>query len=531
MKPTEPPHPAGINRRWPHLGGSLDDLMQSQPEDSPLLPPAPDEVIARVEAVSICSSDIKIVRMGRDHPLFLGVSGPVDTVLGHEVCLRIHAVGAGQTNRFHPGQRLALQPAMVIDGKRSIIGMDVPGGFAQFLRLGPEALADYIMPVSETLSAAAIALLEPYGCVEHAWQPNARTTFKPGGRALIVSALDANFDLAAVPDWASVTAVGPLPEFMAGQLLESATNLDALDGRFDDILALGGLSAADLSRLCTLLAVGGLLLMARRDAPPGSVTLDPARVHYDQLAFVGTRSRDLGQALLPAAQRFDVRPGGVVLIHGAGGAMGRIHVHRLLQLAEGPRTVIASSRKGQRLDAIAADFGSIARANGRKLVLADAETLAAAVAEHAPGGLDDAVVVAPDAGAVAQAAEWLAPDGLLSLFAGFPYGQMIEFDLAGVALTGKRLTGSTGCSVADMQNVLARAEAGDLDLSANIAAVAGLDQLPQALHAVAEGAVAGKIVLYPQRPNLALTPVDQWTRRDETGLTGQGSQDEGGEIK
>ena len=63
------PAPA-TNRRWPHRGGSFDALMDARPEESPVSAPADDEVIARVEAVSICSSDIKVVRMGAAHPLF-----------------------------------------------------------------------------------------------------------------------------------------------------------------------------------------------------------------------------------------------------------------------------------------------------------------------------------------------------------------------------------------------------------------------------------------------------------------------------
>lgn len=509
-----------LNRHWPHRGGSFDDLLRAAPETAPLAPPAPDEVIARVEAVSICSSDIKVVRMGGDHPLFAGAAGAPDTVLGHEVCLRVHAVGAAQRGRFRPGQRLGLQPAITVGGARSIIGMDRPGGFAQFLRLCPEALADFVLDVPETIPAAAIALLEPYGCVERAWSPNARLRFQSGGRALVISASGADFDLAEPPGWAEITTIGPMPDFLRGAGARQAVGLDAVQGPFDDILALGDLGAADLAAACGLLAPGGLLLQGRRGGSPGPVALDPARVHYDRLSFLGTSARDLAAAFAPAACRFEARPGGVALVHGAGGAMGRIHVHRLLQLPDGPGTVIASSRKGQRLDDIRADFGPLAEANGCRLIVADAGSLPQVVAEHAPGGLDDIAVVAPDPAAVAAAAQWLAPDGLLTLFAGFPYGRMLEFDLAAVALSGMRLTGSTGCTVQDMRDVLARAESGALDLSANVAAVAGLDALPQALESVAGGAVSGKIIIYPQRPDLPLTPVRNWRASDERGLTG-----------
>ncbi|MEI4472390.1 alcohol dehydrogenase catalytic domain-containing protein [Frigidibacter sp. MR17.24] len=507
---VDPPRSFGTNRHWPYRGGSFDAFLASRPEEAAIPQPGPDELVARVEAVSICSSDIKVVRMGSDHPLFR--EGAVDTVLGHEVALRVHAVGAAQRGRFRPGQRLGLQPAMRVGGARRIIGMDLPGGFAQFIVLGPEALADYVFDVPESLSAAAVALLEPYGCVERAWRINARTALRPGGRALIAMASDGEvFTLGQGPGWSAVEVLGgPAPAFAP-----QADPVTAVTGPYDDILALGDHDAATLGRLAEALAPGGLLLQGRRAPSPGPVALDPARIHYDALSFLGTTETALETAFRP---RFDARPGGVALVHGAGGAMGRIHVHRLIGLAEGPRTILASSRKGRRLADLEADFAPLAAARGKRLVVVDTAALPDAVARHAPGGLDDAVVVAPDPQAIATAAGWLATDGLLNVFAGFPFGQGIPLDLARVA-RGLRLTGSTGCSVEDMQGVMARVLAGELDLAANIKAVAGLDALPAALEAVAGGAVSGKIVIYPGRPEASLQPVkDRWGRRDERAM-------------
>jgi L-sorbose 1-phosphate reductase len=501
------------------------------PRCMPLPPPLKDELIARVEAVSICSSDVKVLRMGGAHPLFAGGTGPIDSVLGHEVCLRVSEVGEGQSGRFRPGQRIALQPAVPMGGRRLIYGIDLPGGFAQYLRLGPEALAEDVFEVPEYLPAATVALLEPYGCVERAWQPNVRRGLKPGGTALVVSGPGAGvFAMADPPDWRRVVAVGPVPAFLSGRTVEAVAGLEAVAGAFDDILALGDLDAGVLGRLCAMLARDGMLLQGRRGPSPGPVAMDPARVHYDRLSFAGTRADDLATALAPARQRFDVRPGGVALIHGAGGAMGRIHVHRLLQMKDGPGVVIASSRKGQRLADLNADFAPMAARAGRALVVVDPGTVADAVALHAPGGLDDAVVVAPEPQAVAEAAGWLGPDGLLVIFAGFPYGARLEIDLAQVALGGVRLTGSTGCSADNMRQVLARVLDGSMDLTSNIAAVGGLLALPEALQAVAEGEVSGKIVIYPQCPDLPLRRVAGWTAAMERGLTGGGDSDERGDA-
>lgn len=524
MAGSETNTPGRINLRWAHRGGSLHDLLETDPEAVPLAPPAPDEVIARVEAVSICSSDIKVVRMGADHPLLAGAAGGGDTVLGHEMSLRVEDVGSAQAGRFHRGQRLALQPAMRVDGKRRIIGFDVPGGFAQYLRLGPDALSGYVFDAPETLAAAEIALLEPYGCVERAYRPNARQEFVPEGSALVVLGPDSARYTASRPlQWKRLVAVATpgvrIPGFLGPVTVQSSALAEIEAEKFDDIVALGEIDAGTLALLPQMLNEGGVLLQARQTVSD-PVPVDAARVHYEALSFVGTIAADILTAFAPMRQRFEVRPGGVALVHGAGGAMGRIHVHRLLQLENGPRTVIASSRKGQRLADLKADFAPIAKAHGRRLIVIETEKVESSVTEIAPGGLDDAVVIAPDSHVVEAAARWLAPDGLLAVFAGFAYGQPVLFDLPGVAVTGKRLTGSTGCSIQDMKDVLARVQSGDLDLLANLKAVGGLKALPKALVAVSNGTVSGKIVIYPQAPELPFRPVGNgWRLADESGLT------------
>jgi len=507
-----------INHYWPYRGEMIDDLLKAHPEKAAMPPPATDEIIARVEAASICSSDVKVIRMGRDHPLF--AADNMDTVLGHEMCLRVVMVGEGQQNRFRVGQRLALQPSLMVAGKRSIVGMDRPGGFSQYIRLDSAALDAHVMEVPEDICAASIALLEPYGCVERAWNVNVRQQLKAGGRALIVCVKDADFTLSPLPDWREIVLVGERPSFLLDRAVKHLANLDVVEGKFDDILVLGSLCATQLNTLCTMMAKGAVLLQGRKDGMSQQVALDPARIHYDEVALIGTRQRDLTTAFADNVQRFDVRRDGVALIHGAGGAMGRIHVHRLLQLPNGPKIVIASSRNRQRLDDLEADFEALARLNNVKLVVTSTQDLAAKIVQYAPGGLDDVVVVAPDPVAIANVTDWLAPDGLLAVFAGFPYGEKLDFDLASIALTGKRITGSSGCSLEDMKNVLDRVVNGSLELSANIAAVAGLNALPIALKAVADGAVSGKIIIYPHKMDLPLTPVKNWTRRDELELTG-----------
>lgn len=525
MKQNEPQACDPKNKFWAYDGSSLGELEKCRPREVAVPQPGPDEVVAKVEAVSICSSDVKIVQLGADHPLFSQRDTLSDAILGHEVCLRVHAVGKNHDDTFTRGQRLGLQPAMRVDGTRRIFGMDLPGGFAQYLVLGREALADYVFAVPESLSAAEISLLEPYACVERAFHANCRQTFDQSGRALFVLGPDADQYATAIPlSWRELTIVDAnegeprqIPAFLHDLLFQSE-KLENLSTAFDDIIALGEIDAETLSKIPPLVAERGLFLQARQTAV-AATAIDPARVHYHSLAFIGTKSHTFTDALSHDAQRFDVRPGGTALVHGAGGAMGRIHVHRLLQLKNGPSVVIASSRKGSRLEDLLTDFEPVARQSDRRLVVVSNDKLAETIAALAPNGVDDAVVVAPNVDAVAVAAGFLASDGLLSVFAGFPFGGEIDFDLSGIAVTGKRLTGSTGCTVADMQGVLARVLSGELDVLANVRAVAGLDALPEAFLEVNRGVVSGKIVIYPQSPEEPLRHLNGgWSKQDEAEL-------------
>jgi hypothetical protein len=75
-----------------------------------------------------------------------------------------------------------------------------------------------------------------------------------------------------------------------------------------------------------------------------------------------------------------------------------------------------------------------------------------------------------------------------------------------------------------MKDVLARVEKGELDLLANLKAVGGLRELPRALEAVDRGEVSGKIVLYPQAPELPFRRLaSTWDGSQETSLLGDRS--------
>ena len=88
-------------------------------------------------------------------------------------------------------------------------------------------------------------------------------------------------------------------------------------------------------------------------------------------------------------------------------------------------------------------------------------------------GCDDVVVVVPDAAVIQEAVRWLAPDGMLVIFAGIPRGQAIDLPLDRTARYGAQFTGTSGSTVADQLAVLDKAVAGTLAPAGCVAAIGG----------------------------------------------------------
>jgi hypothetical protein len=71
-----------------------------------------------------------------------------------------------------------------------------------------------------------------------------------------------------------------------------------------------------------------------------------------------------------------------------------------------------------------------------------------------------------------------------------------------------RFTGTSGSSIEDICGVRDLTESGALAPNRSVAAIAGLDGVPDGLRAVEEGRFAGKVVIFPQL-RLPLTPLTE----------------------
>jgi threonine dehydrogenase-like Zn-dependent dehydrogenase len=154
-------------------------------QDLPEPEPGPGEARVRVAAAAICGSDLHGFREAsprRVPPL----------VMGHEAVGVVDAVGDGVAPRL-VGARVAAMPLVACGScercaegstnlcpRRRLMGMNFPGGFAEFFTIE----AAQLLPVPRKLSDEVAALAEPFANAIHAID----RSVQPEDRVLVIGA-------------------------------------------------------------------------------------------------------------------------------------------------------------------------------------------------------------------------------------------------------------------------------------------------------------------------------------------------------
>ncbi|MGP4141219.1 alcohol dehydrogenase catalytic domain-containing protein [Sodalis praecaptivus] len=492
--------------------------------------PGPGEVLAKVEAFSICASDVKMIDMGNDYPLFKDRDfAQHPAILGHELSLTVAAAGAGMAEAWPIGRRFGVQPDVYLNHQRYCIGVNVTGGMAEYLLLGKEVFqSDHgscAFPVDEEISHAALAQTEPLACVEAAFVQHSRKHMKPGGRLLIY--LDdkvqqrVNLDIPLVA--AEITRVGSearFAQYVNGAALHGNEILATLPEReFDDVLILGNPDVETLTQLTERMAVNGLLCWLPDTRPDPMAPVDIAKIHYHNVNILGSPQRRLSAAFTERTYRYDYQPGGTLVLSGGGGTMGRMHLLRALKSVRPPAKIIVTGKTSHRLKQMQKDIEPL-------LIAATSEVYFVAVQEHAnfrqtmrdlvgPDGASDIIISAPGIDPITGVVDVLAKDGTLVLFSGTRYGQFGPLPLGQVAWTGATITASSGSCAADQRRVLDKIQRGEALPDFNVAAVGGLLATLEGLKAVKAGRFPGKVVIYPHLTALPLLPINRLGEWDD----------------
>ncbi len=143
--------------------------------------PGPRQMLARVDAAGICTSLIKLVEQGPDHKQLYGWDiKQFPLILGDEGSVTLVEVGEELRNRYHPGERYVVQPAVdhapinhperYRDGGRGVakvaVGYTLPGHLAEYILITEETVeAGCVLPVPDSsFPFAHAAMGEPLSC-------------------------------------------------------------------------------------------------------------------------------------------------------------------------------------------------------------------------------------------------------------------------------------------------------------------------------------------------------------------------------
>ncbi len=521
---------------WPLYGAGWDNLgRDDKPIEVPVPEPAPDQLLVRHDVTGLCFSDIKIIKAGPTHPRLVGRNMEENPVVqGHEVSLTVVKVGEEWQDEYNVGDRFAVQADIYNDGVSTAYGYRIQGGLSQYGAIGREVLdADegcYLLRIWPEAGYAETGLTEPWACVEAAYAIPSRSTVKAGGIVWIIGlngadyVLDGEFNpgrviatdvpadvLATLKDWSSSRGF----ELVQGEPLppDEAKERYTDGAGFDDIILLGHPEPSLLEGAANALARDGYLNLVSREPVGAVVNLDVGRIHYDGWRYVGTAGADV-LAAYESNRRSDLKPGGKLWVLGAAGPMGQMHVQRALDSPEKPDLIVATNLSTNRIDVVESMTAEAAK-QGVEMVCLTRQDLGPEryfdrLRELAgPDGFDDIMVVAASADAIAEAAPFLAEDGVFNIFAGLPRGTTAPIDLSNVALRNARYIGSSGSKIVDMQRVLDKVRDGQLTTRRSVAAISGMAGAKIGLQGVAEGRFAGKAIVFPQIPDLGLTPLTE----------------------
>jgi threonine dehydrogenase-like Zn-dependent dehydrogenase len=491
--------------------------------------PGPHQILGKVEVVGLCFSDLKLLKQFSGHvrkgqvvegidpailkqiPSYVPDSAPA--VPGHETVVRIAEVGPGVT-KHAVGQRFLVQTDyrwLRTANSNAAFGYNFEGALQEYVLMDERVITaptgeSMLIPASENLSGSAIALVEPWACVEDAYACKERTTLKAGGRMLIVAQAEVAegrlthlFHRYGLPEQVTWLSKSPVPENLDIQVTRMHDVDDLDDANFDDVLYFGS-SPNTVEKLFAKVAPYGLVnivLSGSRFGRPVVTTV--GRVHYGGIRLIGTTGADPAESMKYIPKTGEIRHGDKINVVGAAGPMGVMHVIRnICQGIEGI-SVFAGDVDDNRLATLTKVAEPLAKLNRVEYYPYNAKQ----GQEGEEFGYT--VLMAPVPDLVAAAVPQAAQRGIINIFAGIPANVTGQIDLD--AYIEKRLyfIGTSGSTLEDMKRILEKVESKRLDTNVSVAAISGFNGAVDGIRAVENRTISGKILVYPACKGLGLT--------------------------
>lgn len=483
-------------------------------EHKPVFTPGPHQILCRVEVCGLCFSDLKLLKQFSAHarkaPVQSGldpatlrempqyVPGDKPTVPGHETVVRIVQVGPGVT-RFRVGQRYLVQTDyrhLPTANSASAFGYNFEGALQEYVLVDERVITppdgeSLFLPVPEDLSASALALCEPWACVEDAYVDRQRRQLKDDGQTLLVGE--------TLPDAARIAHLPGKPAAITPVTPDQLAHLP--DAAYDDVIYFGA-EPATVEKLWPKVAVAGIVNLVQEGKKFGRpVVTAIGRVHYGLIRIIGTTGHDPATSFAYVPASAEIRPRNKINIIGAAGPMGTMHVIRNLCQGVPGITIYAGDLSDERLATLQKLAAPIAAQNQLQLIPYNPKNNP----PHEP--FDYIVLMAPVAALVVQAVHEAAPGAIINIFAGIPAHVTAELDLDQYIQKQAYFIGTSGSTLDDMKTVLQKVVRRQLDTNLSVAAVAGLEGAIDGIRAVEKNTIPGKILVYPAARGLQLTPI------------------------
>jgi len=493
--------------------------------------PGPHQILCRVEVVGLCFSDLKLLKQFSSHvrksEIVAGIDleilkeipsyvpGEVPTVPGHETVVRIEAVGPGVQD-FKAGDHYLVQTDyrwLHTASSNGAFGYNFEGALQEYVLMDERVITtpegeSMLIPVSEELSASAIALVEPWACVEDAYASEERTSIKTDGQMLVAADVKVSEDAfrnlfgrcGKPAQIAWISKLPPVESDVPVKRVETVSELD--DASYDDVIYFGS-DANTIEALFAKIAAGGILNIVLCGGKFGRDVVTVGRIHYGRIRIVGTTGSDPADSMQIIPQTGEIRKGDKINVVGAGGPMGTMHVIRnICQGIEGV-SVFAGDLDDTRLDILTRIAGPLAEKN--KIEYKPYNPTKDEITES----FDYTVLMAPVPDLVAASVHSAAERGLINIFAGIPDTVTGEIDLDTYIEKQLYFIGTSGSTLDDMKRMLKKAESGRLDTNVSVAAISGLEGATEGIRAVESRSIAGKIIVYPGCHGLGLVMLEE----------------------
>jgi len=158
-------------------------------EDVPIPEIGPEQLLARVDAAGVCTSILKLIAQGSQHTFINGWDmKKYPVILGDEGAVTIVKIGENLKDKYKPGQRFAIQPAVAVSPilhreryndnaatmPKCAVGYTLGGHLAQYICIQQEVLkADCLLQLpDENLAYYETSMAEPVSCIYSAQQRN-----------------------------------------------------------------------------------------------------------------------------------------------------------------------------------------------------------------------------------------------------------------------------------------------------------------------------------------------------------------------